>query len=133
MTPIVNASISWLRKKLKDSIDNFNSLRQQILSKYKESVQRRYYTSDDTNMSATGVDSFNGTFSACSHVEIFGGRGCQFSVGKEIRHRRKRILSRPEGVRAGHNEYSVAKCHFESSVVLRRKTGRESSACAVQC
>lgn len=36
--------VSGLRKKLKDSMDNFNTLRQQISSEYRETVQRRYYT-----------------------------------------------------------------------------------------
>ncbi|XP_004497645.1 syntaxin-121-like [Cicer arietinum] len=36
--------VSGLRKKLKDSMDSFNNLRQQISSEYKETIQRRYYT-----------------------------------------------------------------------------------------
>lgn len=36
--------VSGLKKKLKDSMDSFNELRQQISSEYRETVQRRYFT-----------------------------------------------------------------------------------------
>ncbi|KAL6138285.1 hypothetical protein ACLB2K_063568 [Fragaria x ananassa] len=36
--------VSGLRKKLKDSMESFNDLRQKISSEYKETVQRRYFT-----------------------------------------------------------------------------------------
>jgi syntaxin 1B/2/3 len=36
--------VSGLRKNLKDSMESFNGLREQISSEYKETVQRRYFT-----------------------------------------------------------------------------------------
>ncbi|CAL0326703.1 unnamed protein product [Lupinus luteus] len=36
--------VSGLRKNLKDMMERFNSLREQISSEYRETVQRRYYT-----------------------------------------------------------------------------------------
>lgn len=36
--------VNGLKKKLKESMDNFNVLRQKIQSEYKETVERRYYT-----------------------------------------------------------------------------------------
>ncbi|XP_050380212.1 syntaxin-121-like [Argentina anserina] len=36
--------VSGLRKKLKDSMESFNDLRQKISSEYKETVERRYFT-----------------------------------------------------------------------------------------
>ncbi|KAF7817702.1 syntaxin-121-like [Senna tora] len=36
--------VNGLKKKLKDSMDSFNNLRQQISSEYRETVQRRYFT-----------------------------------------------------------------------------------------
>lgn len=48
--------VNGLRKKLKDSMDSFNSLRQQISSEYKETVQRRYYTVTGENPDEKTVD-----------------------------------------------------------------------------
>ncbi|KAK7244786.1 hypothetical protein RIF29_39612 [Crotalaria pallida] len=36
--------VSGLRKNLKDSMESFNSLREQISTEYRDTVQRRYYT-----------------------------------------------------------------------------------------
>lgn len=36
--------VAGLRRKLKDSMDNFNDLRSRINAEYKDTVQRRYYT-----------------------------------------------------------------------------------------
>ncbi|MED6107590.1 hypothetical protein PIB30_015339 [Stylosanthes scabra] len=48
--------VSGLRKKLKDSMDSFNNLRQQISSEYRETVQRRYYTVTGENPDEKTVD-----------------------------------------------------------------------------
>lgn len=48
--------VSGLRKKLKDSMDSFNSLRQQISSEYRETVQRRYYTVTGENPDDKTID-----------------------------------------------------------------------------
>jgi len=48
--------VNGLRKKLKDSMDNFNSLRQQISSEYRETVQRRYYTVTGENPDDKTID-----------------------------------------------------------------------------
>ncbi|CAL5207482.1 unnamed protein product [Lathyrus oleraceus] len=48
--------VSGLRKKLKDSMDSFNNLRQQISSEYRETVQRRYYTVTGENPDDKTVD-----------------------------------------------------------------------------
>lgn len=48
--------VSGLRKNLKDSMDNFNSLRQQISTEYRETVQRRYYTVTGENPDDKTID-----------------------------------------------------------------------------
>ncbi|CAJ1967283.1 unnamed protein product [Sphenostylis stenocarpa] len=48
--------VNGLRKKLKDSMDSFNSLRQQISSEYRETVQRRYYTVTGENPDDKTID-----------------------------------------------------------------------------
>ncbi|KAL2327343.1 hypothetical protein Fmac_020770 [Flemingia macrophylla] len=48
--------VSGLRKKLKDSMDSFNNLRQQISSEYRETVQRRYYTVTGENPDDKTID-----------------------------------------------------------------------------
>ncbi|KAA8518447.1 hypothetical protein F0562_015921 [Nyssa sinensis] len=51
-TSIVNG----LRKKLQDSMNSFNSLRQQINTEYRETVQRRYYTVTGENAEEAVID-----------------------------------------------------------------------------
>ncbi|XP_050145917.1 syntaxin-121-like [Malus sylvestris] len=45
-----------LRKKLNDSMDSFNALRQKISSEYRETVQRKYYTVFDENPDEKTLD-----------------------------------------------------------------------------
>lgn len=48
--------VSGLRKKLKDSMDGFNNLRQKISSEYRETVQRRYFTVTGENPDDNTLD-----------------------------------------------------------------------------
>ncbi|RXH76408.1 hypothetical protein DVH24_019296 [Malus domestica] len=48
--------VNGLRKKLKDSMDSFNALRQKISSEYRETVQRRYYTVSGENPDEKTLD-----------------------------------------------------------------------------
>lgn len=48
--------VSGLRKNLKDSMESFNSLREQISSEYRDTVQRRYYTVTGENPDDKTVD-----------------------------------------------------------------------------
>ena len=48
--------VNGLRKKLKDSMESFNNLRQQISSEYRETVQRRYFTVTGENPDDKTVD-----------------------------------------------------------------------------
>ncbi|KAM0992992.1 hypothetical protein FF1_008706 [Malus domestica] len=48
--------VNGLRKKLKDSMDSFNALRQKISSEYRETVQRRYYTVSGQNPDEKTLD-----------------------------------------------------------------------------
>ena len=48
--------VNGLRKKLKDSFEGFNNLRQQISSEYREIVQRRYFTVTIKNPDDKTVD-----------------------------------------------------------------------------
>ncbi|KAK7268109.1 hypothetical protein RIF29_20796 [Crotalaria pallida] len=48
--------VSGLRKKLKDSMESFNNLRQEISSEYRETVQRRYYTVTGENPEDKTID-----------------------------------------------------------------------------
>ncbi|KAK4281735.1 hypothetical protein QN277_013193 [Acacia crassicarpa] len=48
--------VSGLRKKLKDSMDSFNNLRQKISSEYRETVQRRYFTVTGENPDDKTID-----------------------------------------------------------------------------
>ncbi|XP_027366819.1 syntaxin-121-like [Abrus precatorius] len=48
--------VSGQRKKLKATMESFNSLRQQISSEYRETVQRRYYTVTGENPDEKTID-----------------------------------------------------------------------------
>ncbi|KAF3964537.1 hypothetical protein ACB098_09G067800 [Castanea mollissima] len=48
--------VNGLRKKLKDSMESFNNLRQQISSEYRDTVQRRYFTVTGENPDDKTVD-----------------------------------------------------------------------------
>lgn len=48
--------VNGLRKKLQDSMESFNNLRQQISSEYRETVQRRYYTVTGENPDEKTID-----------------------------------------------------------------------------
>ncbi|KAI9121926.1 hypothetical protein K1719_006615 [Acacia pycnantha] len=48
--------VNGLKKKLKDSMEGFNNLRQQISSEYRETVQRRYFTVTGENPDEKTVD-----------------------------------------------------------------------------
>uniref|UniRef100_A0A7N2M4S8 t-SNARE coiled-coil homology domain-containing protein n=1 Tax=Quercus lobata TaxID=97700 RepID=A0A7N2M4S8_QUELO len=48
--------VNGLRKKLKDSMESFTNLRQQISSEYRETVQRRYFTVTGENPDDKTVD-----------------------------------------------------------------------------
>ncbi|XP_050228134.1 syntaxin-121-like [Mercurialis annua] len=48
--------VNGLRKKLKDSMESFNSLRERISTEYRETVQRRYYTVSGENPDEKTLD-----------------------------------------------------------------------------
>ncbi|XP_052176768.1 syntaxin-121-like [Diospyros lotus] len=48
--------VNGLRKKLQESMNSFNALRQQIAGEYKETVQRRYYTVTGENADESTID-----------------------------------------------------------------------------
>ncbi|XP_022983041.1 syntaxin-121-like [Cucurbita maxima] len=48
--------VNGLRKKLQDSMESFNNLRQQISSEYRETVQRRYFTVTGENPDEKTID-----------------------------------------------------------------------------
>ncbi|XP_028784897.1 syntaxin-121-like [Neltuma alba] len=48
--------VNGLRKKLKDSMESFNNLRQQISTEYRDTVRRRYYTVTGENPDDKTVD-----------------------------------------------------------------------------
>lgn len=48
--------VNGLRKKLKESMDSFNSLRERISSEYRETVQRRYFTVTGENPDEKTLD-----------------------------------------------------------------------------
>uniref|UniRef100_A0A5B6YJJ6 t-SNARE coiled-coil homology domain-containing protein n=1 Tax=Davidia involucrata TaxID=16924 RepID=A0A5B6YJJ6_DAVIN len=48
--------VNGLRKKLQDSMNSFNTLRQQIATEYRETVQRRYYTVTGENAGEAVID-----------------------------------------------------------------------------
>ena len=48
--------VNGLRKKLKDYMDSFNNLRQEISTEYKDTVRRRYYTVTGENPDDNTVD-----------------------------------------------------------------------------
>lgn len=53
--------VNGLRKKLQDSMNSFNVLRQQISAEYRETVQRRYYTVTGQTPDETTVDNLIST------------------------------------------------------------------------
>jgi syntaxin 1B/2/3 len=63
--------VNGLRKKLKDSMDSFNGLRQQISSEYRETVQRRYFTVTGENPDDKTVDLLISTGERFSLIHFF--------------------------------------------------------------
>lgn len=59
--------VNGLRKKLQDSMESFNSLRQLISSEYRETVQRRYFTVTGENPDEKTIDVLisTGKFDVC--------------------------------------------------------------------
>ncbi|KAG5628654.1 hypothetical protein H5410_000371 [Solanum commersonii] len=53
--------VNGLRKKLKESMNQFNELRQKMASEYRETVQRRYYTVTGENPDETVLDTLIST------------------------------------------------------------------------
>ena len=66
--------VNGLKKKLKDSMESFNNLRQQISSEYRETVQRRYFTVTGENPDEKTLDLLISTGKircACSLLSVF--------------------------------------------------------------
>ncbi|XP_059668648.1 syntaxin-121 [Cornus florida] len=86
--------VNGLRKKLQDSMNSFNSLRQQIATEYRDTVQRRYYTVTGKNAEEAVIDRListgeSETFLATAIQEQ--GRGKVIETVMEIQERHEAV------------------------------------------
>ncbi|KAF7818862.1 syntaxin-121-like [Senna tora] len=82
--------VNGLKKKLKDSMDSFNDLRQRISSEYRETVQRRYFTVTGENPDEKTIDLLISTGESETFLQKAiqqQGRGRILDTIKEIQER----------------------------------------------
>lgn len=82
--------VNGLRKKLQDSMNSFNSLRQQITTEYRETVQRRYFTVTGENPDEKTLDVLISTGESETFLQKAiqeQGRGRVLDVISEIQER----------------------------------------------
>ncbi|XP_034694691.1 syntaxin-121 [Vitis riparia] len=86
--------VNGLRKKLRDSMDAFNSIRNQITSEYRETVQRRYFTVTGENPDEKTVDLLISTGESETFLQKAiqeQGRGRVLDTISEIRERHESV------------------------------------------
>ncbi|KAI3993781.1 hypothetical protein MKX01_002794 [Papaver californicum] len=100
--------LNGLRKKLKDSMDNFNSLREKISSEYKDTVKRRYYTVTGENPDDSIVENLISTGESESFLQKAiqeQGRGRVLDTISEIQERHDAVKEVEKGLHDLHQVF----------------------------
>ncbi|CAA6653741.1 unnamed protein product [Spirodela intermedia] len=87
--------VAAVRKKLKDSMESFSALRQQVAAEYRETVARRYYTVTGENADEPTLDALISTGDGERMVQRAiqeGGRGEVMAVVTEIKERHGAVV-----------------------------------------
>ncbi|RVW72658.1 Syntaxin-121 [Vitis vinifera] len=94
LRPHPHILVNGLRKKLRDSMDAFTSIRNQISSEYRETVQRRYFTVTGENPDEKTVDLLISTGESETFLQKAiqeQGRGRVLDTISEIRERHESV------------------------------------------
>ncbi|KAG2686733.1 hypothetical protein I3760_09G021200 [Carya illinoinensis] len=100
--------VNGLRKKLKDSMESFNTLRQQISSEYRETVQRRYFTVTGENPDDKTVDLLISTGESETFLQKAiqeQGRGRVMDTIHEIQERHDAVKEMEKNLRELHQVF----------------------------
>lgn len=100
--------VNGLRKKLKDSMESFNSLRQQISSEYRETVQRRYFTVTGENPDEKTIDLLISTGESETFLQKAiqeQGRGRVLDTIKEIQERHDAVKEMEKNLKELHQVF----------------------------
>lgn len=100
--------VNGLRKKLKDSMECFNSLRQQISSEYRETVQRRYFTVTGENPDEKTIDLLISTGESETFLQKAiqeQGRGRVLDTIKEIQERHDAVKEMEKNLKELHQVF----------------------------
>lgn len=113
--------VNGLRKKLHDSMESFNSLRQQIAGEYKETVQRRYFTVTGEKADESTIENLIAT----GESENFLQKAIQEQGRGKVMDTIMEIQERHEGVKE--IERSLAELHqvFLDMAVLVEAQGEQ--------
>lgn len=100
--------VNGLRKKLKDSMESFNSLRQQISSEYRDTVQRRYFTVTGENPDEKTIDLLISTGESETFLQKAiqeQGRGRVLDTIKEIQERHDAVKEMEKNLKELHQVF----------------------------
>ncbi|OVA17136.1 Target SNARE coiled-coil domain [Macleaya cordata] len=100
--------VNGLRKKLKDSMESFNSLREQISSEYKDTVKRRYYTVTGENPDDRTVETLISTGESENFLKKAiqeQGRGSVLDTISEIQERHDAVKEMERGLQDLHQVF----------------------------
>ncbi|VVA15374.1 PREDICTED: syntaxin-121 [Prunus dulcis] len=113
--------VNGLRKKLKDSMDSFNDLRQKISSEYRETVQRRYFTVTGDNPDEKTVDLLIST----GESETFLQKAIQEQGRGRVLDTISEIQERHDGVKAMERNLNELHQVFMDMAVLVQAQGEQ--------
>lgn len=100
--------VNGLRKKLKDSMESFNSLRQQISTEHRETVQRRYFTVTGENPDDKTIDMLISTGESETFLQKAiqeQGRGRVLDTIKEIQERHDAVKEMEKNLKELHQVF----------------------------
>ncbi|XP_062112407.1 syntaxin-121 [Humulus lupulus] len=100
--------VNGLRKKLKDSMESFNTLRQQISSEYRDTVQRRYFTVTGENPDEKTIDLLISTGESETFLQKAiqeQGRGRVLDTIKEIQERHDAVKDMEKNLKELHQVF----------------------------
>lgn len=100
--------VNGLRKKLQDSMNSFNDLRQRMTSEYRETVQRRYFTVTGENADESTVDTLIETGQSETFLQKAiqeQGRGQVMDTIMEIQERHDAVKDMERNLRELHQVF----------------------------
>ncbi|KAK9290629.1 hypothetical protein L1049_008801 [Liquidambar formosana] len=100
--------VNGLRKKLQDSMNSFNKLREQISSEYRETVQRRYFTVTGQNPDESMLDALISTGESETFLQkaiLEQGRGVVLDTIYEIQERHEGVKEMEKNLKELHQVF----------------------------